>query len=184
MLLVIDGHLITQETLAEVQQFAAVKGITCLLLLPMNDLDPSACSNLLNQLDVQWWFSRARAEQSLWPAIDPLTSRSRVLESDAVSKEHRMVAEQVQSVLRRYDELQKQAKSETLSEEDQQLLGRGERINLFFTQPFVVAEAYTDLPGAYLTIKETINDFRGLLDGCYDAVPAQSFNFRGKIDLG
>jgi F-type H+/Na+-transporting ATPase subunit beta len=64
------------------------------------------------------------------------------------------------------------------------LLARGERIDLFLTQPFVVAEAYTDLPGAYLTIEETISSFRDLLDGRYDAVPAQSFNFVGGIDQG
>jgi F-type H+-transporting ATPase subunit beta len=58
------------------------------------------------------------------------------------------------------------------------------RIDLFLTQPFVVAEAYTDLPGAYLTIEETISSFRDLLDGRYDAVPAQSFNFVGRIDQG
>ena len=70
----------------------------------------------------------------------------------------------------------------TLSEEDQRLLARGERIDLFFTQPFVVAEAYTDLPGTYLTIEETIRTFHSLLDGSSDAVPVQAFNFVGNIN--
>ena len=107
-----------------------------------------------------------------------------MLESNAVSKEHLQVAERIRDVLLRYYELREQAGSETLSEEDQLILARGERIDLFLTQPFVVAEAYTDLPGAYLTIEETISGFRDLLDGRYDAVPAQSFNFVGRIDQG
>ena len=139
---------------------------------------------MLNDLDGAWWFSRARAKQGLWPAIDPLASRSRVLSSNAVSQEHRQVAERVREVLLRYYELRELAASETLSEEDRRLLARGERIDLFLTQPFVVAEAYTDLPGAYLTIEETISSFRDVLDGCYDAVPAQSLIFVGRIDQG
>jgi F-type H+/Na+-transporting ATPase subunit beta len=184
VLLVIDNHLITQENRVEVQQFAAAKGITSILFVPMNDLDQLADSSLLNELDVQWWFSRARAKQNLWPAIDPLASRSRMLESNAVSKEHKQVTERVRDVLSRYYELRKQAGSAILSEEDQLLLARGERIDLFLTQPFTVAEAYTDLPGAYLTIEETISSFRDILDGRYDAMPAQSFNFVGKIGQG
>jgi F-type H+-transporting ATPase subunit beta len=170
--------------MADVRIFAAAKGITSLLFVPVNDHEQPENSGELNELDVQWWFSRARAKQSLWPAIDPLASRSRVLVSNAVSEEHRQVAERVRDVLLRYYKLREQAASETLSEEDQIVLARGERIDLFFTQPFVVAEAYTDLPGAYLTIEETINSFRDLLDGRYDAVPTQALNFVGKIDLG
>jgi len=184
VLLVIDRHLVTLETVAEVHLFAAAKGITSLLFVPMNDLDQPANSRALNELDVQWWFSRARAKHNLWPAVDPLASRSRVLESTAVSQEHRQVAERVRDVLLQYYELRGQARSETLSEEDRRLLARGERIDLFFTQPFVVAEAYTDLPGAYLTIEQTISSFRDLLDGRYDAMAAQAFNFVGRIEQG
>ena len=184
VLLVMDRPLVTPENMADVHLFAAAKGIPSLLFVPMNDRDQPANSSLLNELDVQWWFSRARAKQSLWPEIDPLVSRSRVLESNAVSQEHRLVAERVRDVLLRYDEMREQAGSDPLSEEDRRLLARGERIDLLLTQPFVVAEAYTDLPGAYLTIEETISSFRDLLDGRYDAVPAQSFYFVGRIDRG
>lgn len=184
VLLVLDRHLVTPETMADVQLFAAAKGITSLLFVPVNDLDQPVDSRVLNELDVQWWFSRVRAKRNLWPAIDPLTSRSRVMESNAVSQEHRQVAERVRDVLQRYYELREHVGSETLSEEDRRVLARGERIDLFLTQPFVVAEAYTDLPGTYLTMDETISSFRDLLDGRYDAVPAQSFNFIGKIDQG
>jgi F-type H+-transporting ATPase subunit beta len=184
VLLVMDRHLVIAENMADLHLFAAARGITSLLFVPMNDRDQPANKSVLNELDVQWWFSRARAKQSLWPAIDPLASRSRVLESNAVRKEHRQVTERVRDVLLRYHELREQAGRETLSEEDRRLLARGERIDLFLTQPFVVAEAYTDLPGAHLTIEETISSFRDLLDGRYDAVPAQSFNFVGRIDQG
>ena len=157
VLLVLDRHLVLPENMADVSLFAAAKGIPSLLFVPVNDLEQPANSSVLNELDVQWWFSRARAKQSLWPAIDPLASRSRVLESNAVRKEHRQVAERVRDVLLRYYELREHAGSETLSDEDQLILARGERIDLFLTQPFVVAEASTDLPGAYLTIEETIS---------------------------
>lgn len=184
VLLTIDRHLVIPEIMADVHLFARAKGIPCLLLVPMDDLEQPANSSVSNDLDVQWWFNRARAKQGLWPAIDPLASRSRVLESTEVSKEHRQVAGRVREVLQRYYELRERTGSEMRSEEERRILARGERIDLFLTQPFFVAEAYTDLPGAYLTIEETISSFRDLLDGRYDALSAQSFNFVGRIDQG
>lgn len=181
VLLVLDRHLAIPKMVADVHLFSAAKDIPSLLFVPMNDLDQPADSSVLNELDVQWWFSRARAKQNLWPAIDPLASRSRVLESNAVSQEHRQVAQRVRDVLLRYYELRERSGSETLSEEDRSVLARGERIDLFLTQPFFVAEAYTDLPGTYVTIEETISSFRDLLDGRYDTMPVQSFNFVGRI---
>jgi F-type H+-transporting ATPase subunit beta len=184
VLLVLDPHLIVAENMADVHLFASTEGITCLLFVPMNDLEQPTNSSVLNDLDVQWWFSRARAKQGLWPAIDPLASRSLVLESTAVRREHRQVAERVRDVLLRYYELREQAGSKMFSDEDRRLLARGERIDLFLTQPFFVAEAYTDLPGTYLTIEETLSSFRDLLDGRYDGVPVQAFNFVGRIEQG
>lgn len=182
VLLVIDNYLATQENMTNLQRFAIAKGITSIAFIEMDDNGQATNNKLLNTLDVQWWFSPARAQQSLWPAIDPIASRSRLLESGAVNPEHRQVAQQVHDVLRRYYDLQEITGSNTLTEEDQRLLTRGERINLFLTQPFIVAEAYTDLPGAYLTIEETIKSFRDLLDGRYDTVPVQAFNFIGSIE--
>jgi F-type H+/Na+-transporting ATPase subunit beta len=184
VLLVIDRHLVIPETLADVRLFAAAKGVTSLLFVPMDGFDQPRDSRLLSGLDVEWWFSQARAIQGLWPAVDPLASRSRVQESNAVGQEHQQVAEGVRDLLQRYDHLREQEKSGLLAEEDTLLLTRAERIDLFLTQPFVVAEAYTDLQGAYLTIGETISTFRDLLDGRYDAVPAQAFNFVGRIEQG
>jgi F-type H+-transporting ATPase subunit beta len=184
VILVIDRHLAIPEMLAEVRHFVAAKGVASLLFAPMDEFDQQAESSVLSGLDVEWWFSRARAAQGLWPAIDPLASRSRVLESDAVSQEHRQVAKDVRDLLQRYDQLREQEKSGMLSEEDTLLLTRAERFDLFLTQPFVIAEAYTDLPGAYLTSEETIDTFRDLLDRRYDAVPTQALNFVGRIERG
>lgn len=182
VLLVIDDHLITQKNMAELQRFATAKSITSIVFVSTNDRSQTTNTNMLNALDVQLEFSRARAQQSLWPAIDPVASRSLLSESDTVSTEHRQVAQQVRDVLQRYYDLRKNMGNNTLSEEDQRLLARGEQIDLFFTQPFVVAEAYTDLPGTYLTIEETTKSFRDLLDGRYDAVPTEAFNFVGSIE--
>ncbi len=182
VLLVIDNHLMTHENMADLRRFATTKSITSIVFVSMNDSSQPMNVNTLNALGVQLDFSQARAKQSLWPAIDPVTSRSRLLESDAISTEHRQVAQQVRDILRRYYDLRKNMGNNTLSEEDQRLLVRDERIDLFFTQPFVVAEAYTDLPGTYLKLEETIKSFRDLLDGRYDATPMQAFNFVGSIN--
>jgi F-type H+/Na+-transporting ATPase subunit beta len=99
-----------------------------------------------------------------------------------LSPEHLLIARRVRSSLESYYELRTRAESETLSAEDQLLLTRGEKIALFCTQPFTVAEAYSDIPGTYVTIEETINSFRDLLDGRYDTTPSAAFKFVGKIE--
>lgn len=182
VLLLVDGQLITPEGSADLRQFAVSHRITSLLFVPMSELDQPMNGQILNELDVQWWFSRERAKKHLWPAIDPLASCSRILASAAMGAEHQQVAQRVRDILQRYHTLQEQVTSVPFSAEERRLLVRAERINLFLGQPFVVAEAYTDLPGAYLTLEETISSFRDLLDGRYDALPASAFNFIGKIE--
>jgi F0F1-type ATP synthase beta subunit len=181
ILLILDEHLITLKNIADVQQFASVKGIAIIRFAPSAEAVPLD-KNTLDMLDTQFWFSQARAKQNLWPALDPLASRSSLLDSDVVSAEHQLVASRVRDVLQHYYNLREHIGSETLSEEDQCLLARGEKIDLFFTQPFTVAEAYTDIPGTYLTIEETVSSFRDLLDGRYDAMSTQAFRFIGKIE--
>jgi F0F1-type ATP synthase beta subunit len=181
-LLILDDHLITAENIAEIQQFAKVQGITTIRFAPTSeDILPIAQSTL-DALDVQFSFNQERAAQNLWPALDPLISRSRLMQSDVPSLEHRLLAIRVRDSLQHYYELRERAKSETLSAAEQLLLTRGEKIDLFCTQPFTVAEAYSDIPGTYLTLAETINDFRALLDGHYDTLPASSFRFVGQIE--
>jgi F0F1-type ATP synthase beta subunit len=180
-LLILDDHLITAKNMADVQQFASATGIATIRFAPTSEAVPLD-KDTLDMLDIQFWFSQARAKQYLWPAIDPLASHSRLLDSDVVSTEHRLVASRVRDTLQHYYHLREHAGSATLSEEDQRLLARGEKIDLFFTQPFTVAEAYSDIPGTYLTIEETVSSFRDLLDGRYDAMPMQAFKFVGKIE--
>ncbi|HEY3992082.1 MAG TPA: hypothetical protein VGM01_04290 [Ktedonobacteraceae bacterium] len=182
VLLVIDSQVITSEQIASLHHFANARGITTLLFVPVNDLHQPTDKMLLNELDAQIWFNPVRASQGLWPAIDPLASCSRLLESNVVTLEHQQVAQQVREILERYYKLREETNNAPREEEKQQILARGERIDLFFSQPFVVAEAFTDIPGTYLKREETISSFRDLLDGRYDSLPAQAFKFVGQIE--
>ncbi len=182
VLLMIDSQVITREQVAGLRRFANARGITTLLFVPVDDLHQPTDNTLLNELDVHLWFSQARARQGLWPAIDPLASRSCLLTGHVVTPDHQQVAQRVHEILERYHELREHAGGASLGEEEQRILARGERIDLFFTQPFVVAEAFTDIPGTYLTREQTISSFRDLLDGPYDDAPAQGFKFVGQIE--
>ena len=121
------------------------------------------------------------ADQSLWPAIDRISSKSRLLNSEAVGYEHVQVAEQIREILLRYAELETLERQE-LSGADKQVLRRAQRIQKFFTQPFFVAEAYTDTPGEFVKVEETVKVFKELLEGLYDDLPDQAFYFVGGID--
>ena len=182
VLLVIDSQVMTGRQMAGLRRFSNARGITTLLFVAVDDLHQPVDPAHLNELDVQIRFSQARARQDLWPALDLLTSRSRVFESNAVSPEHRQVAQRVREILARYYELRESIHNASLEEADRQILTRGERIDRFLSQPFVVAEAFTDLPGTYLTREETITSFRDLLNGRYDDVPVQAFQFVGRIE--
>ena len=179
VLLVIDSHIVLTEQIASLRRFANARWITTVIFVAVDDDYQPINQELVHELDVQLWFSQARAQQCLWPAIDPLASHSHLLESETVSQEHQQVAQQVRTVLESYYKLHDHVSS---TEEDRQMLKRGERVELFFSQPFVVAEAFTDMPGAYLTYEETITDFRDLVDGRYDGRPVQAFKFVGRIE--
>jgi F-type H+-transporting ATPase subunit beta len=99
-----------------------------------------------------------------------------LLESAAVSEEHRQVARQVRELLQRY------ASSPDTSAEDQQMVKRARRVQLFLTQPFFVAEAFTDIPGEFVPLAETLKGCKALLEGRYDDVPEQAFYFVGTIE--
>lgn len=183
VVLLIDSQVLTGKGMADLHRFANARGITTLLFVPVDDLSQPTDRALLNELDVQLWFSQKRAKEGLWPAVDPLASCSRLLASDVVTPEHQHVARRVREILKRSYELREHADSSSLGEEELQILARGERIDRFLTQPFAVAEAFTDLPGAYLTREQTIESFRDLLAGRYDNVPTQAFTFVGQIEV-
>ncbi len=135
-----------------------------------------------SRLDCTIVMSKELARRQLWPAVDRLRSTSQYLQSNLVSAEQRQVVEQVRQILQRAAVLEKKPQME-LTEDEQRVLGRARRIEQFFTQPFHVAEAFTGVPGEYLYLTETIQSFKGLVEGRYDNLPEQAFNFVGKIEM-
>ncbi|GCE31916.1 ATP synthase subunit beta [Dictyobacter alpinus] len=182
VLLLIDSQVISKAIMADVRQFANMSGITTLVLVPVDDQHQPQDRALLAELDAQLWFSQARAREYLWPAIDPIASNSHLLTSETVPAEHQQVAQGVRETLQRYHELRDRANHSSLNAEERQILARGEKINLFFTQPFFVTEAYTEIPGTYLMREQTIQSFRDLLNGRYDEMPIEKFKFVGEIE--
>ncbi|MBX3708416.1 MAG: F0F1 ATP synthase subunit beta [Gammaproteobacteria bacterium] len=153
--------------------------------VPADDLtDPSPATTFAH-LDATVVLSRQIAELGIYPAIDPLDSTSRQLDPLVVGQEHYDVARGVQKTLQRYKELKDIIAilgMDELSEEDKQTVSRARRIQRFLSQPFFVAEVFTGKPGRYVSIKETIRGFKGILNGEYDHLPEQAFYMVGSID--
>ena len=153
--------------------------------VPADDLtDPSPATTFAH-LDSTVVLSRQIAELGIYPAIDPLDSTSRQLDPLVVGQEHYEVALGVQRTLQRYKELKDIIAilgMDELSEEDKQVVGRARRIQRFLSQPFFVAEVFTGTPGRYVSTKETIRGFKGILSGEYDHIPEQAFYMVGTID--
>jgi len=153
--------------------------------VPADDLtDPSPATTFAH-LDATVVLSRQIAELGIYPAIDPLDSTSRQLDPLIVGQEHYDVALSVQRTLQRYKELKDIIAilgMDELSEEDKQIVGRARRIQRFLSQPFSVAEVFTGTPGRYVSTKETIRGFKGILNGDYDHLPEQAFYMVGTID--
>jgi F-type H+-transporting ATPase subunit beta len=130
-------------------------------------------------------LSRAIAELGIYPAIDPLDSTSRQLDPLVIGQEHYDVARGVQSVLQRYKELKDIIAilgMDELSEGDKLIVSRARKIQRFLSQPFFVAEVFTNTPGKYVSLKDTIAGFKGILAGDYDTIPEQAFNMVGSIE--
>jgi len=153
--------------------------------VPADDLtDPSPATTFAH-LDATVVLSRQIAELGIYPAIDPLDSTSRQLDPLIVGQEHYDIALAVQRTLQRYKELKDIIAilgMDELSEEDKQIVGRARRIQRFLSQPFSVAEVFTGTPGRYVSTKETIRGFKGILNGEYDHLPEQAFYMVGTID--
>ncbi len=153
--------------------------------VPADDLtDPSPATTFAH-LDATVVLSRQIAELGIYPAIDPLDSTSRQLDPLVVGQEHYEIALAVQKTLQRYKELKDIIAilgMDELSEEDKQTVGRARRIQRFLSQPFFVAEVFTGTPGRYVSIKETLRGFKGILSGDYDHLPEQAFYMVGTID--
>jgi F-type H+-transporting ATPase subunit beta len=153
--------------------------------VPADDLtDPSPATTFAH-LDSTVVLSRDIASKGIYPAVDPLDSTSRQLDPLIIGAEHYAVARGVQSVLQRYKELKDIIAilgMDELSEEDKQAVARARKIERFLSQPFHVAEIFTGAPGKYVSLKDTIAGFQGILDGDYDDLPEQAFYMVGSID--
>ena len=153
--------------------------------VPADDLtDPSPATTFAH-LDATVVLSRDIASRGIYPAIDPLDSTSRQLDPLVVGQEHYDIAQTVQNTLQRYKELKDIIAilgMDELSEEDKQTVTRARKIERFLSQPFFVAEVFTGAPGKYVSLKDTIAGFKGILAGDYDDMPEQAFYMVGSID--
>ena len=153
--------------------------------VPADDLtDPSPATTFAH-LDSTVVLSRDIASKGIYPAVDPLDSTSRQLDPLIIGNEHYEVARGVQSVLQRYKELKDIIAilgMDELSEEDKMAVARARKIERFLSQPFHVAEIFTGSPGKYVSLKDTIAGFQGILAGQYDDLPEQAFYMVGSIE--
>ncbi|MDO8750473.1 MAG: F0F1 ATP synthase subunit beta [Dehalococcoidia bacterium] len=155
------------------------------IYVPADDYTDPGVATTFGHLDAVIALERSIAEQGLYPAVDPLTSNSRILNPTIVGEEHYQVARGCQQVLQRYKELQDVIAilgMEELSEEDKLTVSRARKIQRFFSQPFYVAEAFTGRQGRYVAIKETVRGFKEILEGKHDDLPEQAFYMVGTID--
>lgn len=153
--------------------------------VPADDLtDPSPATTFAH-LDATVVLSRNIASMGLYPAIDPLDSTSRQLDPLVVGQEHYDIARGVQGILQRYKELKDIIAilgMDELSEGDKQIVSRARKVEKFLTQPFQVAEVFTGTPGVYVSLKDTLSGFKGLISGDYDDIPEQAFLYVGTIE--
>ena len=153
--------------------------------VPADDLtDPSPATTFAH-LDATVVLSRQIAELGIYPAVDPLDSTSRQLDPLIVGQDHYDTARRVQQTLQRYKELKDIIAilgMDELSEDDRRVVSRARKIQRFLSQPFFVAEVFTGSPGKYVSLKDTISAFKGILAGEYDDLPEQAFYMVGNID--
>ncbi|MCI6988162.1 MAG: F0F1 ATP synthase subunit beta [Campylobacter sp.] len=152
--------------------------------VPADDLTDPAPATVFAHLDATTVLNRSIAEKGIYPAVDPLDSTSRMLDPQIVGEEHYAIARGVQSVLQKYKDLQDIIAilgMDELSEEDKLVVDRARKIERYLSQPFFVAEVFTGSPGKYITLEETLEGFKGILDGKYDDLPEAAFYMVGNI---
>lgn len=153
--------------------------------VPADDLTDPSPATTFSHLDATVVLSRNIAELGIYPAVDPLDSTSRQLDPLVVGAEHYNTARDVQNTLQRYKELKDIIAilgMDELAEEDKLVVARARKVQQFLSQPFFVAEVFTGSPGKYVSLKDTIAGFRGIVDGEYDHLPEQAFYMVGSID--
>jgi F-type H+-transporting ATPase subunit beta len=153
--------------------------------VPADDLTDPAPASVFAHLDATTVLNRSISEKWIYPAVDPLDSSSRLLDPNILGEEHYNVARGVQQILQKYKDLQDIIAilgMDELSEEDKMTVERARKIEKYLSQPFHVAEVFTGSPGVYVTLEDTINGFKGLLEGKYDDLPEAAFYMVGNID--
>lgn len=154
------------------------------VFVPADDYTDPAPATTFSHLDSTISLDRALVEQALYPAVDPLSSSSKMLSPDVVGEEHYQVARSVQKILQRYKDLQDIIAIlgiDELSDEDKLTVARARKIQRFLTQPFFVAEQFTGIPGAYVKVEDTISGFKQIIDGTLDHIPEQDFYMKGGL---
>jgi F-type H+-transporting ATPase subunit beta len=155
------------------------------IYVPADDLTDPAPAASFAHLDATTVLSRDIASQGIFPAIDPLDSTSRILDPQVIGEEHYTVARRVQEVLQSYKALKDIIAilgMDELSEEDKLTVARARKIQRFFSQPFHVAEQFTNTPGEFVPLEDTIRSFKAIVDGEYDHLPEQAFFMVGAIE--
>lgn len=155
------------------------------IYVPADDLTDPAPAASFAHLDATTVLSRDIAAQAIFPAVDPLDSTSRIMDPLVIGEEHYNVARSVQEVLQQYKALKDIIAilgMDELSEEDKLTVARARKIQRFLSQPFHVAEQFTNTPGAFVQLKDTIRSFKGIVDGEYDHLPEAAFYMVGPIE--
>ncbi len=153
--------------------------------VPADDLTDPAPATTFSHLDATTVLSRKVAEQGIYPAVDALASTSRILEADIVGERHYNVAKQVREILQKYNELKDIIAIlgvDELAEEDRFVVNRARKVQRFLSQPFHVAEKFTGVQGAYVSVEDTISGFERILSGELDNIPEAAFFNVGTID--
>src|ERR671925_978206 len=154
------------------------------IYVPADDITDPAPATAFAHLDATTVLSRQIAELGIYPAVDPLSSTSRILDPNILGQEHYQVARAVQSILQRYKDLQDIIAilgMEELSDEDKITVARARKIQRFLSQPFFVAEQFTGSPGRYVKVADTVKSFLEIVDGKHDELPEQAFYMVGDI---
>jgi F-type H+-transporting ATPase subunit beta len=155
------------------------------IYVPADDYTDPAPATAFAHLDATTNLSRSISELGIYPAVDPLTSTSRILDPRIVGEDHYNAAQAVKGVLQRYKDLQDIIAIlgiDELSEEDKITVARARKVQRFLSQPFHVAEIFTGIPGAYVKVEDTVRSFKEVIEGKYDDIPEQAFYLKGGIE--
>ena len=162
----------------------SITAVQC-VYVPADDLTDPAPATTFAHLDGTVVLSRPLVELGIYPAVDPLDSTSRILDAAYIGEEHYQVARTVQVMLQKYKELQDIIAIlgiDELSDEDKITVSRARRLQRFLSQPFYVAEVFTNQPGAYVKIEDTVKGFKEICEGKHDELPEQAFYMVGTIE--